>query len=58
MPQQIKMTLFSGNPSPLLLKSLYNTPTLPSLPKISSLNSPMISRVHNQKAGCSSCGRH
>jgi hypothetical protein len=40
------------------LKLLYKSTPLPSLPKLTTLNSPMISRVHNQKAGCSSCSRH
>jgi hypothetical protein len=58
MPQQIKMVLFNGNLSPEHLKLLYKSTPLPSLPKLTTLNSPMISRVHNQKAGCSSCSRH
>jgi len=29
----------------------------PSIPKQTSLNSPMIDRVYKAKAGCSACGK-
>jgi hypothetical protein len=59
MPPQIKMILDNGNLN--FKKSIFsqNLNTRDALPKSNFKlnNSSMISRIHNIKPGCSSCGR-
>jgi hypothetical protein len=63
MPAKINMFLSNGNPPHQLLKAM-NTATLGSTPHMASpkapsaLNASMLSRVHNVRPGCGSCGRH
>jgi len=64
MPAKISMILSNGNRvSPTEPTARVNTTVLTSVEvKLeakppSSLAAPMITRVHNVKSGCSSCGR-
>ena len=59
MPAKINMVITNGNISPSQLRSIMAPPTLGAgLPKApSALNAPIISRIHNVKPGCGSCGR-
>jgi hypothetical protein len=62
MPGTIKMSLTNGNLTMMqnnLLRS--NQPSLAQVPVRTgniSLNAPMITRVHNVRPGCGSCGKH
>lgn len=64
MPQKINMIITNGNPSPMLQKHILNTASLAGSPSMaapkapSSLNAPILARVHNVRPGCGSCGRH
>jgi hypothetical protein len=63
MPAKINMFISNGNPPPAMIQqmnvaSLGGAPHMASLKAPSAINAPMISRVHNVKAGCGSCGRH
>jgi hypothetical protein len=63
MPAKINMIISNGNVMPPQMRSPMNTAnfaTTPiSAPKTSTaLNSSIISRIHNVKPGCGSCGRH
>jgi hypothetical protein len=64
MPGVIKMRLSNGNHtftqiSALSKSNMAPVPTnLPTKVNTSLRNSPMISRIHNAKPGCGSCGRH
>ncbi len=63
MPQRINMFISNGNPSPVVLRQI-NTASLGSAPSMaspkapSSLNAPLLARIHNVRPGCGSCGRH
>jgi hypothetical protein len=62
MPAKINMLITNGNYVPMQTRAI-NTASLASLssvvPKPSpALNSSMLGRIHNAKAGCGSCGRH
>ena len=57
MPIKMKMFIIQNNqPSnqPINFNAIKSS--LPSI-NSSALNSPFIARIHNAKAGCSSCGR-
>lgn len=63
MPVKINMIISNGNPSPAMIKqmtsaSLGTTPHMASPKAPSALNASMLSRVHNVRPGCGSCGRH
>jgi len=68
MPAKISMFLSNGNIRPSQIRSMVNKANLASVspaapkaaaPKASTaLNSSIIGRIHNAKAGCGSCGRH
>jgi len=67
MPAKISMFLSNGNIRPSQIRSIVNKANLASVsplatkaaPKASTaLNSSIIGRIHNAKAGCGSCGRH
>ena len=67
MPAKINMFLSNGNLKPSQIRSIVNKANLSSVspaapkavPKASTaLNSSIIGRIHNAKAGCGSCGRH
>jgi len=65
MPQKIHMFISNGNTPSFVQKQILNTPSLaaasPSMaaPRApSSLNAPILARVHNVRPGCGSCGRH
>lgn len=63
MPAKISMFLSNGNIRPSQIRSMVNKANLasvsPAAPKASTaLNSSIIGRIHNAKAGCGSCGRH
>ena len=59
MPAKMNMFLTNGNPTRAQITA-YKAVTLAPTPKTytAPLNSAMVSRVHNAKAGCGSCGRH
>jgi hypothetical protein len=62
MPAKINMFLSNGNPPPHFLKqnmsSLGSNPSIAAPKAPSALNASMLSRVHNVRPGCGSCGRH
>lgn len=64
MPAVIKMRLLNGNPTAQQLAAFSKSnmspvpQNLPTKSNTSSLNSSMISRIHNIKPGCGSCGKH
>jgi len=64
MPQKINMIITNGNPPPMVQRTLlYNaslaaSPSMASPKAPSSLNAPILARVHNVRPGCGSCGRH
>jgi hypothetical protein len=59
MPAKINMVITNGNIMPAQLRSIMAPPTLgagtPRAP--TALNASIISRIHNVKPGCGSCGR-
>ena len=57
MPGVVKMVIHNGNNNAQRVTK--NTaPVMPLKSNVNmSLASPMISRVHNQKSGCSACGK-
>ena len=59
MPIKMNMVIINNHyPTVFQNKQLINNASLGSLVKTSSaLNSPFIARIHNAKAGCSSCGK-
>uniref|UniRef100_A0A6C0ARJ5 Uncharacterized protein n=1 Tax=viral metagenome TaxID=1070528 RepID=A0A6C0ARJ5_9ZZZZ len=59
MPQKINMFITNGNFIPAQIKSQINTENLAIIsgPKSAPLNSSMITRIHNVRPGCGSCGR-
>ena len=59
MPQKLNMFITNGNFIPAQIKSQINTENLAiiSAPKSAPLNSSMITRIHNVRPGCGSCGR-
>jgi len=63
MPAKINMVLSNGNYIPQAHRQM-NSASLASAPIVatksgaSSLNAPIISRIHNIRPGCGSCGRH
>jgi hypothetical protein len=63
MPAKINMVLSNGNYIPQATRQI-NSASLASAPIVatksvsSSLNAPIISRIHNVRPGCGSCGRH
>jgi hypothetical protein len=61
MPARINMFLSNGSViSPQLQRQINqaNISTVQPTSLRSSLNSPIIGRIHNTKPGCNSCGRH
>lgn len=64
MPQKINMFISNGNPQPTVQRHIFNTASLAASPSMSapkapsSLNAPILARVHNVRPGCGSCGRH
>jgi hypothetical protein len=60
MPAKIYMNLSNGNNYQQLLTRSINTASLAGAPR-NSLNAPlntgMITRIHNVRPGCGSCGR-
>ena len=61
MPQKINMFITNGNFVPNSVKATINVANLAvtpaAAPKAAPLNSSMITRIHNVKPGCGSCGR-
>lgn len=60
MPQKINMVISNNNATSFQIAQMkaINTASLAATPKPpSSLNAPIISRIHNVKPGCGSCGR-
>jgi hypothetical protein len=59
MPQKLNMLITNGNFIPAQIKSQINTANLATIPapKSAPLNSSMITRIHNVRPGCGSCGR-
>ncbi len=62
MPASIKMSLSNGKYTNAQLAILSYNSKLASKPKSAAqlnapLSSSMISRIHNAKSGCGSCGR-
>ncbi len=65
MPLKINMVISNGNRVPIFGPKSNNTENLagsPSIPAVtkapSSLNAPILARIHNVRPGCGSCGRH
>jgi hypothetical protein len=61
MPQRINMLLSNGNNISPQVRSQINPANIANVQSANvatSLNSPIIARVHNVKPGCSSCGKH
>ena len=64
MPKKINMVISNGNHRPQIVHQQINTASLAAAPTLaapkapSALNAPFISRVHNVRPGCGSCGRH
>lgn len=61
MPQKINMFISNGNVKPNFQQQKFNNSNLVSsqAPKApSSLKAPILSRIHNVRPGCGSCGRH
>lgn len=65
MPPKIKMTLDNGNRMPVAkqnnatnMSNVAVAPQIPQQKSNSSLKAPIISRIHNAKPGCGSCGKH
>ena len=60
MPQKLNMCITNGNFIPAQIKAQINTANLAALSsaKPTPLNSSMITRIHNVRPGCGSCGRH
>jgi hypothetical protein len=58
MPIKMKMFIIQNNqPSNQLINFNALKTSIPYTTTSSALNSPFIARIHNAKAGCSSCGR-
>jgi hypothetical protein len=58
MPQKIKMFISNQNAVPAQIKTQINTANLAAYSsRPVSLNSSMISRIHNVRPGCGSCGK-
>ncbi len=59
MPQKLNMLITNGNFIPANVKSQINVANLAVIPtpKSAPLNSSMITRIHNVRPGCGSCGR-
>lgn len=58
--RKINMFILNGNQSISQFRSNVNTSNLANTPienKSTALNSSIISRIHNVKPGCGSCGR-
>jgi hypothetical protein len=64
MPQKIHMFISNGNTQSFVQKQIINTASLAASPSVAapraptSLNAPILARVHNVRPGCGSCGRH
>ncbi len=63
MPQKIQMLIHKGNQNPIHAQQIQHINRMNSqsvaAPKApSSLNAPIISRIHSVRPGCGSCGRH
>jgi len=63
MPAKINMFLSNGNHIQPVNRqtnsaSLGVAPSMSSPKAPSSLNAPILARVHNVRPGCGSCGRH
>jgi len=64
MPQKIYMSITNSSTPSYFQKQVPNTVNLAASPSIaapkapSSLNAPILARVHNVRPGCGSCGRH
>ena len=58
------MFISNGNTQPPLQRQILNTASLAASPSMaapkapSSLNAPILARVHNVRPGCGSCGKH
>jgi len=59
MPQKLNMFITNGNFIPAQIKSQINTANLATISasKSAPLNTSMITRIHNVRPGCGSCGR-
>ena len=59
MPQKLNMFITNGNFIPTQIKAQINTTNLATISaqKSAPLNSSMITRIHNVRPGCGSCGR-
>ena len=57
MPAKINMFISNGNTFPQQFSAPQIQQTTPQIPVNKSLNTGMISRIHNIKPGCGGCGR-
>ena len=57
MPQKIHMQIFNSNNNAQIYNKMNAAISAKKMNIPSSMNSPMISRIHLSKPGCGSCGR-
>ena len=57
MPQKFHMQLFISNNNAQIYNKMNAAISAKKMNIPSSMNSPMISRIHLSKPGCGSCGR-
>ena len=60
MPQKVSMNLHTNNTNQFAAQQYMEAMTRlqkSAPPKLSSLKTPMIGRIHNIRPGCGSCGR-
>jgi hypothetical protein len=57
MPAKLNMHISNGNPSPAQIRAFTAASSAPVIKPPSTLNSGMITRIHNVKPGCGGCGR-
>ncbi len=57
MPAKINMYISNGHPTVSQIKAFQKSMSVPTTRPPSALNASMISRIHNVRPGCGSCGR-
>jgi hypothetical protein len=63
MPAKLNMFISNGNFAPPQAKPQVNVSNLATVKNVTprpptALTAPIISRIHNVRPGCGSCGRH
>jgi hypothetical protein len=57
MPAKINMFISNGNATPQQIQAIHQAYLAPVPKAPSALSAPIISRIHNVRPGCGSCGR-